>query len=115
MPQLQQPAQLDPDAPVFDADDPSLTVDLYPDGHLGIDLGDGHQWCVTLCARTRHDPSVALWGVAEWGSLASPIGCFLAPTESSARTLRHWAAVVVTGVAEAGRGDQHADRPTSTN
>lgn len=100
------------EAPVFTDADLGGTLDCDFTGWLPIDLSAAsgtEQWGVTLIAGLRHDPAIALWGVATWERMQEPVCCFTAPTSATATQLRAAAAHAFTGP---GRTAPGIRRPT---
>lgn len=81
--------------PVFGPEDIDATYTFDLTAALPVEILDGQQWAVTLCGRVAHDDALALWGVAPWESLQSPVGCFLAPVLSSREDLEAWARAIL--------------------
>ena len=92
--------------PVFTEADLGGTVDCDFTGWLPVKLGGARgteQWGVTLIAGLRHDPAVALWGIATWDRMQQPVCCFTAPTTSTAQQLQSAASAAFSAIPAAPR------------
>lgn len=98
--------------PAFTSADLGGTIDCDLTGWLPVTLdaaGRTEQWGVTLIAGLRHNPAIALWGVAQWPAIQQPVCCFTAPIDSTTTQLTDAAAHALTtpGRSSPGRGSAH--------
>ncbi|QZQ53749.1 hypothetical protein KZI27_00980 (plasmid) [Curtobacterium sp. TC1] len=96
----------DAHAAVFTEADLGGTIACDLTGWLPISFDDeaDEQWGVTLIAGLRHDPALALWGVATWDRMQQPVCCFTAPVTSSEATLRAAAAAALASLGMTAHG-----------